>query len=211
MKVSATVPQILAAGAVKVITGIRAVWHGCPPQAARPRVYFANHGSHLDFVALWAALDRPQRLRTRPVAARDFWDRAGIRRWVACGVFRALLINRAKATREDNPLHDMRAVLEKGESLILFPEGTRSLTGETGPFKAGLYHLAKAAPETEFVPVFLENLNRILPKGEMLPIPLLTTVVFGEPIALLPDECREAYLTRARDAVLALRHWNRAS
>jgi 1-acyl-sn-glycerol-3-phosphate acyltransferase len=121
-----------------------------------------------------------------------------------------LLINRAKATRDDNPLHDMRAVLEGGESLILFPEGTRSMTGETAAFKAGLYHLAKDAPDTEFVPVFLENLNRILPKGEMLPIPLLTTVVFGEPVSLQPGEAREAYLTRAREAVLALRQWNRS-
>ncbi|MES2705590.1 MAG: lysophospholipid acyltransferase family protein [Verrucomicrobiota bacterium] len=205
-----TVTQFLVAGTVKVITGIRAVWHGCPPAGARPRVYFANHGSHLDFVALWAALDTPQRLRTRPVAARDFWNAAGIRRWIACSVFRALLINRTKATREDNPLHDMRAVLAGGESLILFPEGTRTLTGETADFKAGLYHLAKAAPEAEFVPVFLENLNRILPKGEMLPIPLLTTVVFGTPLSLQPLEARDAYLARARDAVLGLRHWHRA-
>lgn len=204
-----TVPQLIAVGAVKVITGIRAVWHGCPPAGERPRVYFANHGSHLDFVTLWAALDGPQRQRTRPVAARDFWDASKLRHWVACSVFRALLINRTKATRTDNPLHDMRQTLDGGESLILFPEGTRSLTGTTAEFKAGLYHLAKASPGAEFVPVFLENLNRILPKGEKLPIPLLTTVVFGSPVTLLPEEPRDAYLIRARDAVLALRHWNR--
>lgn len=203
------VAQFLMAGTVKVLTGIRPVWHGCPPVGGRPRVYFANHGSHFDFVALWAALDKAQRKRTRPVGGRDFWEASKMRRWMACEVFRALLINRTKATREDNPLHDMRTVLEGGESLILFPEGTRSLTGEVAEFKAGLYHLAKASPEAEFVPVFLENLNRILPKGEMLPIPLLTTVVFGAPVALLPGEARETYLTRAREAVLGLRHWNR--
>lgn len=203
--------QSLVAGTVKLITGIRAVWHGCPPAGSRPRVYFANHGSHLDFVALWSALDVAQRHRTRPVAARDFWDASRLRRWMACSVFRALLINRDKATRQDNPLRGMVEVLEKGESLILFPEGTRSLTGETGAFKAGLYHLAKAAPDIEFVPVFLENLNRILPKGEMLPIPLLTTVVFGGPVTLQPQEPRDAYLERARHAVLALRQWNQTA
>lgn len=199
------------AGLVKTITGAGVIWHGCPPESAKPRVYFANHGSHLDFVTIWAALPPSLRKVTRPVAARDFWDAGSLRRWISRDVFRALLINREGVTRFDNPLRDMTRVIEGGESLIIFPEGTRSRTGETGNFKAGLYHLMKACQDrAEFVPVYLQNLNRVLPKGEILPIPVLTSVVFGAPLAPPDeDESKADFLTRARDAVLALKDWDK--
>lgn len=196
--------RIFCAGAVKVLTGARAVWHAPPPADDRPRVYFANHGSHLDFVTLWAALPSALRLRTRPVAAKDFWTASRGREWMASGVFRALLIDREAVTRANNPVSKMAEALDARDSLILFPEGTRSLTGETAAFKAGLYHLARRCPDAVLVPVHLLNLNRALPKGESLPIPVLSTVIFGPDLPRVPDEPREAFLERARDAVLRL-------
>jgi 1-acyl-sn-glycerol-3-phosphate acyltransferase len=99
----------------------------------------------------------------------------------------------------------MRAALDEKSSLILFPEGTRNVTDEPLlPFKSGLYHLAKARPEIELVPVWIENLNRVMPKGEFVPIPLLCTVTLGAPVLMVADEDKSAFLGRCRGALLAL-------
>ncbi len=188
----------------KLISGTRPVWQGCDPSCKALRVYFANHGSHLDFATLWAALPAEARSRTRPVAAADYWNRNRLTRGVACGLFNALLIARDGITRRDNPMVHMANALRQGESLILFPEGTRSTDGTIAGFKPGLWHLANAVPEAEFVPVYLQNLNRILPKGHFLPIPLLSTVVFGKPIQAGPGEAKSSFLHRAREALLDL-------
>jgi 1-acyl-sn-glycerol-3-phosphate acyltransferase len=100
----------------------------------------------------------------------------------------------------------MAQAIAQGSSLILFPEGTRNTTDEPLlPFRSGLYHLAKAKPEIELVPVWIDNISRVMPKGEMLPIPLLCSVIFGAPIELQAGEGKDAFLSRARSALLALR------
>lgn len=186
----------------RALCGARARWQGCEPNGHQ-RIYFANHTSHLDAVVLWATLPPIFRARTRPVAARDYWAARRVRLWLAENVFHALLIERRRVTTQENPLRDMLASLDAGDSLILFPEGTRSSHLEPQAFKSGLFHLAKQRPQVEFVPVYLENLNRILPKGEMLPLPLLGSVTIGAPVRLEPGETKESFLERARQAV-----WN---
>lgn len=187
----------------RLITGVNPVWVDCNAESSALRVYFANHGSHLDFATLWAALPRSTRDRTRPVAARDYWGRTPFTRSVI-DLFHGLLIAREGITRQDNPVEQMAQALREGYSLILFPEGTRSKDGCIGPFKSGLYHLAAKVPEAELVPVYLQNLNRILPKGHLLPVPLLSSVVFGPPIQLHDGEPKQAFLARAKEAVLNL-------
>jgi 1-acyl-sn-glycerol-3-phosphate acyltransferase len=195
----------LFSATVKVFTGARASWlRQTALDETRPKVYFANHSSHLDFLLLWAVLPKKLRLQTRPVAARDYWERSAPRKWLATNVFRAALIERAHITRDNNPVEQLSQILAKNESLILFPEGTRSGKSEMSAFKSGLYHLASHHPEVEFVPVYLENLNRVLPKGEVLPIPLICSVSFGESISLNSDETKHDFLLRAREAVDAL-------
>jgi len=188
----------------RTIAGANVRWVDAP-RAAGSKVYFANHSSHLDTLVLWAALPRELRERTRPVAARDYWGATGLRRWLAQSVFRAVLIERKEIRRETNPLEPMLAVLERGESLIVFPEGTRGDGERIGPFKGGLYHLARHRPDADLVPVHIDNLNRILPKGEFLPLPLLSCISFGPALRLVPDEPRDAFLRRAEDAVRGLR------
>lgn len=188
----------------RLITGANAVWVDCSPCHDRLRIYFANHGSHLDFATLWAALPHQARERTRPVAARDYWGKTRLTRATAVGLFNSLLIAREGITRQDNPIEQMAAAMRGGDSLILFPEGTRSLDGVMGTFKPGLYHLAAKVPEAELVPVYLQNLNRILPKGHLLPIPLLSSVVFGPAMKLEEGEKKQDFLHRAKEAVLAL-------
>jgi 1-acyl-sn-glycerol-3-phosphate acyltransferase len=189
---------------VRLLSGLQARLAGHRPADCQ-RVYFANHTSTLDAAVLWAALPRPIREKTRPVAAKDYWTMNALRRWLANDVFRALLIERRKVTSENNPLREMLAVLDGGNSLIIFPEGGRFPGPEPQKFQAGLFHLAKDKPQVQFVPVYLENLNRILPKGEILPVPLLGSITVGSPIRLESGETKADFLDRARLAVWSLR------
>jgi len=193
--------------AVRLATGASARWIDCTP-SPRQRLYFANHSSHLDILVLWSALPAEVRRLTRPVAARDYWDCSALRRYLALRVFNAIMIQRpdhggtlADAARA---ITDTLAGIGDTYSLIIFPEGTRGAGEEMGTFKSGLYHLAKRKPGIELVPVYMENLSRILPKGEYLPIPLASSISFGKPLVLGEQESKPEFLTRARQAILAL-------
>jgi 1-acyl-sn-glycerol-3-phosphate acyltransferase len=189
----------------KTLTGARMLWIGCAP-AANVRVYYANHNSHGDFALIWSCLPDDLRERTRPVAGADYWLKGKLRTYVAERVIRAVLIDRNPETRTQDPIKQMSDVIEQGDSLIVFPEGTRNTTEQTLlPFKSGIFHLASACPETEFVPVWIENARRVMPKGKLLPLPLLCTLSVGAPIMLVAGEDRDAFVTRTRDALLALR------
>lgn len=193
---------------IRLITGVRL--ESRLAAGAGQRVFFANHSSHLDFIVVWAALPAPVRARVRPVAAAEYWSRGRLRPWLAGRVFRAVLIPRDPARmREANPLEIMQRALDDGADLIVFPEGTRSETGRLAPFKPGLFHLASHRPGIEWIPVYLENLNRILPKGEFMLVPLMGRVVFGPPIEPPgADETKPAFLTRAREAIVRLAEGN---
>lgn len=191
----------LIAGFARLWTGAVAAWP-LPPRSDRVRVYFANHSSHADFVTIWAALPPEVRERTRPVAAADYWERGRLRRYLAARVFRAVLIDRAGGGRAAT--RQMVAALQGGDSLIIFPEGTRGEGREIAPFRSGLYHPAVAVPEAELIPVRLVNLNRVLPKGESIPVPVIARLTFGEPIVLGAEESKESLLRRSRAAVAAL-------
>ena len=200
----------LLAGACRLIAGTVVQWH-CDPNAPVPRIYFGNHSSHLDFIVIWSALPPRLRRTALPVAGKDYWDRGVIRRYLAGRVFHAVLIQRGESgaahSREaaQAAIEQMTQAMGAHNSLIVFPEGTRSTDGEIGPFRSGLFHLSKARPDVELIPVYLQNLNRILPKGELLPVPMLSRVVFGAPLANLADEDKETFLTRARAALLQLK------
>ena len=201
---------------MNILSGTTVEWQ-CDADAGVPRVYFANHASHLDFVLIWSALPRDARRQVRPVAGRDYWEKTPARRFLADRVFHAVLIDRGGAVTGNGAaaaraaLAKMAAEMAQRHSLIVFPEGTRSLDGEIGAFKSGLFHLSRLCPDAELVPVFVGNLHRVLPKGEFLPVPLLSRVIFGPPLRALAAEDKEAFLTRARDALLRLRGFDASS
>lgn len=190
--------------AIQTITGARAIWR-CQPSAEH-RVYYGNHVSHGDFVLIWSALGPKLRRRVRPVAAADYWQKDALRRYLIRRVFNGVLIQRDAAQRNEDPIQTLCDAVDGDSSLILFPEGTRNPDPDNGllPFKSGIYHLAHARPELELVPVWIDNLARVMPKGKLLPLPLLCTATFGEPLRLQPGEDKSAFLERARNALLAL-------
>ncbi|MBI5017969.1 MAG: 1-acyl-sn-glycerol-3-phosphate acyltransferase [Deltaproteobacteria bacterium] len=194
-------------GFARLLTGAQARWVGCAP-LDRQRVYFANHASHADFVLLWSSLPPRLRRRTRPVAGADYWSRGALRRYLIHRVFRGVLVDRGPAQGDGqtaDPLAPLVAALDEGASLILFPEGTRNTGDDLLPFKSGLYNLGLRRPEVDLVPVWMDNLARVMPKGEVLPVPLLCSITFGAPLAVEPGEDRRAFLDRAREAVRELR------
>lgn len=197
------------AAVCRLIAGATIEWR-CDPYASAQRIYFGNHSSHLDFIVIWSALPPSRRRHARPVAGRDYWEQGCVRRYLASEVFRAVLVDRRNAG-DGNAVDHARAAVEQmahemgcHDSLIVFPEGTRSASGEVGPFRSGLYHLSRARPDAELVPVHLENLNRILPKGEALPVPMVSRVTFGPVLPMGVGEQKDGFLERARTALLQL-------
>jgi 1-acyl-sn-glycerol-3-phosphate acyltransferase len=194
----------LLAAIAKFLSGASVRWIDCQPDTCQ-RVYFANHTSHLDALVLWAALPPDVRAVTRPVAAKDYWERGRIRRYLARQVFNALLIDRKEIKVHQSPVDLMIREIGDSKSLIVFPEGHRNTDGDMDEFKSGLYYLAKKRPDLELVPVYLDNMNRVLPRGEFLPVPLLSCITFGSPIWLEKGEPKVDFLKRARDCVRRLK------
>jgi 1-acyl-sn-glycerol-3-phosphate acyltransferase len=188
---------------VKFLAAPSVRWTGCEPNN-RQRIFFANHTSHLDAVVLWSAMPSDFRVQVRPVAARDYWTKSKLRNFFGTKVFNAVLIEREKVSAHNNPLEPLLQAIIAGDSLIIFPEGTRGDGAKISSFKSGLYHLARKCPEVEFIPVHIDNMNRILPKGEILPVPLMSCISFGEPMHLRDNEAKSDFLERARKAVSSL-------
>jgi 1-acyl-sn-glycerol-3-phosphate acyltransferase len=203
------------AGLARFLAGTSVFWTDGPPDE-RQRIYFANHTSHLDFTVLWSALPPNVRRLTRPVAARDYWEKGAVRRFLSAGVFRAVLVDRLggqgaggedsaeRAAAAKRTIDTILSEIGDRDSLIVFPEGTRGSGRIPGPFKSGLYHLCLARPDLEAMPVYLDNMNRILPKGESVPVPMLSRAIFGRAMKILSGEGKTEFLGRARDAVIAL-------
>ena len=190
-------------GLIRVLTGAQARWQGCPPKAEQ-RIYFANHQSHADLVLMWAALPAELRSITRPIAAKDYWTKTPFKKWITTSVFNAIYVDRVKTTDQD-PLEPLIDALENGDSIILFPEGTRGNQDEPQSFKSGLFNLALKFPHVVLVPAWINNVQRVMPKGEVVPVPILCSVTYGAPIAVQAGEDRAHFLTRARQAVMDLR------
>jgi 1-acyl-sn-glycerol-3-phosphate acyltransferase len=198
------------AWAARRISGVSVSWDD-GVRFDRQCIYFANHTSHLDAVVVWAGLPGEVRPWVRPVAAKEYWERSRLRRYLASHVFRAVLVRRGTPESERsalaarNLIHEVVEVMGERGSLIIFPEGTRSDGVDVMPFKSGLYHLALRKPEAPLIPSYLENLNRILPKGELLPVPLLSSLRFGAPLHVEPGETKKAFLDRAHEALRSLK------
>jgi 1-acyl-sn-glycerol-3-phosphate acyltransferase len=204
MSFSAQLMSWFLLGLVRFLTGTQARWYGCPPKAEQ-RIYFANHQSHIDLVLMWAAMPTELRHNTRAIAAKDYWTKSKFKQWITTAVFNVVYVERARTAGDDDPLAPLIEALQSGDSVIIFPEGTRGFEPEPAAFKAGLYNLALKFPQVRLIPAWINNVQRVMPKGEVIPVPILCSVTFGAPVQLEVDEDRKVFLARARDAVIALR------
>lgn len=194
--------RLILFGLVRILVGARGAFVDAAP-STRQAIYFANHASHFDTLTVLAAMPREIRAQTRPVAARDYWGKTAPRRFLALDCLRSVLIDRQR-TGDGDPLDPVRATLRDGGSILIFPEGTRTDAETIQPFRSGLFHLADEFPDVELVPVNLDNLARVMPKGSYLIVPITCTARFGPPLARIAGEEKGAFLERARRAVEAL-------
>lgn len=186
----------------RLLVGAYPQWQGCAPSRTQ-RIYFANHSSHMDAIVIWSSLPAELRAKTRPVAAKDYWEKGALRRRIAIKELKVVLIDRHH-TAHANPLDPLIQALHEGSSLIIFPEGTRRPQPLPSPFKSGLWRLMHEFPDVELIPVYIENLHRSMPKGTLIPIPTICSVRFGAPLPHSPDDSKENFLNRARNAVIQL-------
>jgi 1-acyl-sn-glycerol-3-phosphate acyltransferase len=192
------------ARAAQFLSGASSRWIDSQPDTCQ-RVYFANHTSHLDAVVVWSALPQNVRAVTRPVAAKDYWIKGRVRHYLATQVFNAMLIDRTEIKVHQSPVDVMVREIGQQYSLIVFPEGSRGDGLEIGEFKSGLYYLSKKRPDLELIPVYIDNMNRILPRGKVLPVPMLSCITFGPPMWLESGEPKNLFLQRARAALQKLK------
>ena len=171
-------------------------WIDCQPDTCQ-RVYFANHTSHLDVLVLWASLPLQGAQPDPAGGGQGLLGKGFVRRWIAMRVFNALLIDRKEIKVHQSPVDLMLKAMGDRQSLIVFPEGHRNTGPEMDEFKSGLYYLAKKRPDLELVPVHIDNVNRVLPRGEFLPVPLLSCITFGPPMWLENQEPKVEFLRRA--------------
>lgn len=187
---------------LRVLIGVKARWERAP-DLSRQRIYFANHTSHMDTLAILAALPAQARHQVKPVAAADYWGKNRFLALLSQRGLNAVLIDRHPEPGYDS-LQPVLVALGVGASIIFFPEGTRSCQALPGPFKSGLFRLSQAFPEVDLVPVYLDNLYRSMPKGKHIPLPIISTIRIGDPLPRVEGEDKALFSERARDAIVRL-------
>ena len=148
--------------------------------AHKQMIIVANHNSHLDTMALMNLFPFRDLKKIRPVGAMDYFHSTRFRKWFASEIVRFVPLNRESTGGRRDPLANCSEAINGGDSLILFPEGTRGEPEKLEKFKAGVAHLVKRFPDVAVVPVFMYGMGKVLPKGEFLPVPYFCDVFVGE-------------------------------
>ena len=179
--------------------------------AAGPAIVVANHNSHLDTMVLMTLLPSHLLPRVHPVAAADYFLRHRLLAWFALRIVGIIPIERRPpappATAEPpapptpgaprpDALAAVAAALERGDVVILFPEGSRGEPERLSEWKSGVARLAERLPAVPVIPVYMHGLGKALPRGTMLPVPFFCDVFVGEPVAWSGD--RKVYLEDLR-------------
>lgn len=187
----------------KILLGINSR-ESVPLDRSKQKIYFANHSSHVDTIAIVAALPSKYRKVTKPVAAADYWGKTPLLKYISTKGLNCILISRKPKASDPDVLSPIYEALDKGNSIIIFPEGTRGDSPLPSDFKSGIYHLAQKYPDVDLIPVYLDNVYRCMPKGKFIPLPLICSVRFGAPLERIVSEDKKDFLIRAQNAVIGL-------
>lgn len=149
----------------------------------RPAIVVANHNSHLDAAVLMDLVPLRDLPKLRPVAAADYFERGwwGVRNFIWRRCMNVVPIRRDKVTRTHNPLQSMLDALDAGQSILIFPEGTRGEPERLGKFQTGIAHVLAKRPDVPVIPVLMRNLGFSLPRGERILVPMFCDVFIGPP------------------------------
>ena len=167
-----------------------------------PVLLIANHNSHLDTLVLMSLFPISLLPHLRPVAAADYFLCNRFLAWFALNIMNIIPLKRGAPVRGEDALQGCTESLERGDILILFPEGTRGEPEHLAAFKTGIAHLAKGHPEVPIVPIFLHGLGKALPKGEAIFVPFFCDVFIGE--AMLWNGDRRSFMENLEHAVKSL-------
>jgi 1-acyl-sn-glycerol-3-phosphate acyltransferase len=145
-----------------------------------PAIIAANHNSHLDTLVLLSLWPLSKLSQVRPIAAADYFLSNKLLAWFSLNIMNIIPIERQRKDRTADPLIPLSEALQRGEILILFPEGSRGAPEEMGRFRTGISRLVERNPEAPIVPIFMHGLGKALPKGEFLLVPFFCDVIIGE-------------------------------
>ena len=164
-------------------------------------IIVSNHNSHLDTMAIMSVLNLAQLEKVHPVAAGDYFGKSPLKAYITKLFTNALLIQRTKTINSQNPIELMFECLDRGDSLILFPEGSRGTPQKMQQFKKGIGIVLQKYPNIPYIPVFMQGMGKILPKGESLLVPFDAYVVFGEPSYSKSNEIEEIVIEVEKNIV----------
>lgn len=143
-----------------------------------PVIFAANHLSHLDTAAVMKALPLSRRANTTVAAAADTWfDQKRFSSWTASFLFNVFPFSRTSAVRPS--LEHMSKLIANGWSVLIYPEGTRSVTGRLGPLKSGTGMMA-VEMGVPVVPIRIEGTFEVLAKDQVMPKRHHVNVRIGE-------------------------------
>jgi 1-acyl-sn-glycerol-3-phosphate acyltransferase len=155
-----------------------------------PAVIVANHNSHLDVLVLMTLFPLKLLTKVRPIAARDYFLRNRLLAWFSLKIIGIIPIERHVKSVHEDPLAGTAEAVERGDIVIVFPEGSRGRPEHLGEFKSGVAHLARRYPQLPFFPVFLHGLGKALPRGEALLVPFFCDVFVGQPLTWTGDKAK---------------------
>lgn len=146
-------------------------------------IIVANHNSHIDTLLLMSLFSCSDILKIHPVAAADYFCNTALKSFIFKTLLGLIPISRKvrKAPKEEL-FKEINDALRAGETIIIYPEGTRGEDNTIKEFKSGVSHIAQMNPDVPVIPMFINGPDKILPKGEFLFVPFIADVYVAEPM-----------------------------